>query len=63
MDLSEITKRTREALKLSQKALALIIHSNQTEISFIERGFIPSDQEKITKIYELYEGTRSKNEK
>lgn len=63
MDLSEITKKTREALKLSQRDFALIIHSNQTEISFIERGFIPSDQEKITKIYELYKETRSKNEK
>lgn len=63
MSLSEITKKTRQALKLSQKDLALIIHSNQTEISFIERGFIPNDQEKINKIYELYKETMSKNGK
>lgn len=54
MDLSEITKQTREAMKLSQSKFALLIHSNQTEISFIERGFIPNDQEKISKILELY---------
>lgn len=55
MDLAEITKQTREAMKLSQSKFAQLIHTNQTEISFIERGFIPNDQEKISKIYELYE--------
>ena len=54
MDLAEITKTTRNALKLSQRELAILIHSNQTEISFIERGFIPNDQEKSPKIYDLY---------
>ena len=55
MDLAEITKQTREAMKLSQSKFALLIQTNQTEISFIERGFVPNDQEKISKIYELYE--------
>ena len=55
MDLAEITKQTREAMKLSQSKFAQLIHTNQTEISFIERGFISNDQEKISKIYELYE--------
>lgn len=55
MDLAEITKQTREAMKLSQSKFARLIQTNQTEISFIERGFIPNDQEKISKIYELYE--------
>ena len=40
-------------MKLTQKKFAELIGSNQTEISFIERGFVPSDREKIRAIYEL----------
>ena len=54
MTLSEITKKTRQEMRLSQKKFAVLVNSNQTEISFIERGFIPTDQDKINRIYDLY---------
>ena len=44
----------RKARKLSQCDFAKLIHSNQTEVSFIERGFIPEDIDKIKKINKLY---------
>ena len=40
-------------MKLTQKKFAEMIGSNQTEVSFIERGFIPNDREKIQAIYNL----------
>lgn len=58
MELADITKKTRQHMKLSQKQFALLIPTNQTEISFIERGFIPNDKEKINRIYELYNQTK-----
>lgn len=54
MDLQQITKKARQEMGLSQKQFAVLIQTNQTEISFIERGFIPNDQDKINRIYELY---------
>lgn len=45
----------RAKLGISQEKFAKIIGSNQTEISFIERGFIPNDQNKINAIENLYE--------
>ena len=39
---------------LTQAKFAKLIGTNQTEISFIERGFVPNDQDKIDKIYELF---------
>lgn len=44
----------RSKLELSQKLFAKLIDSNQTEISFIERGFIPEDKQKIYMIDKLY---------
>lgn len=41
MELKEKCKAIRNKLNLSQKQLAILIGSTQTEISFIERGFIP----------------------
>ena len=46
---------------LTQKQFAAMIGTNQTEISFIERGFLPTDSEKISKIFELYNVERKKN--
>jgi len=43
-------------MKLTQKQFAVLVGTNQTEISFIERGFIPDNQEKIKNIIKLYEG-------
>ena len=54
MDLQQITKKTRQEMGLSQKQFAVLVQTNQTEISFIERGFIPNDKDKINRIYELY---------
>ena len=44
----------RTKRKLSQSDFAKIIGSNQTEVSFIERGFIPKNKSKIKKIRQLY---------
>lgn len=54
MDLSEMCKTVREDYKLSQSRLAELIGSTQTEISFIEKGFIPRDERKIDRLCELY---------
>lgn len=56
--LAEMCKEIRERTNMSQTALAKLIGTNQTEISFIERGFMPS-QDKITKIERLYGGGRA----
>ena len=39
---------------ISQKQLAEMIGSNQTEVSFIERGFIPHASEKQTAILKIF---------
>ena len=61
MTLAEISKKTRELLNLKQRELAKLIGTNQTEISFIERGFIPNDKDKINKIYALYNESKKGN--
>lgn len=48
-------KQAREAMRLSQRAFAKIIGTNQTDISFIEMGFIPEDKRKINAIKTLYD--------
>ena len=56
MSLADMTKTIRQETGMSQKQLAEMIGSNQTEVSFIERGFIPSAPEKqiaILKIFNL----------
>ena len=35
----------RTFLGLSQTSFAIMIHTNQTEVSFIERGFIPKKKQ------------------
>lgn len=52
--LAEMCKEARKAMKLSQKKFAELVGTNQTEISFIERGFIPLQKEKIDRIEYLY---------
>ena len=54
MTLKEKTKLVREHLQMNQRSFAKIIGSNQTEVSFIERGFIPEDTQKIMAIAVLY---------
>lgn len=63
MELADMCKEVREALAISQRELAMMIGSNQTEISFIERGFTPSDTAKVNAIIEEYnklQGCRNK---
>ena len=52
--LAEKCKEIRERRKLAQWQLAKLIGTTQTEISFIEKGFIPPDNEKIRGIEKLY---------
>jgi DNA-binding XRE family transcriptional regulator len=54
MELKEMCKQARKYMKMSQTELAKVVKSNQTEISFIERGFIPEDTKKIEKIKTIY---------
>ena len=61
--LSEICIEIRKALKISQTKMAKLIDSTQTEISFIEKGFIPPSKNKIQKIYELYDNIFNKGYK
>ena len=55
MELAEMCKSIRRVMKISQSKFAGLIGSNQTEVSFIERGFIPNDVTKIQKISCLYD--------
>lgn len=41
MTLANMAKAIRQETGMSQKQLAEMIGTNQTEVSFIERGFIP----------------------
>jgi transcriptional regulator with XRE-family HTH domain len=54
MELKEKCKIARQYLKMSQEQFAKVIKSNQTEVSFIERGFMPEDNRKIEKIEVIY---------
>ena len=55
MTLQEKTKEVRKRLHLTQRDIASLIGTNQTEISFIERGFIPPDENKIIAINDLFD--------
>ena len=46
MTLANMAKAIRQETGMSQKQLGEMIGTNQTEVSFIERGFIPSAPEK-----------------
>jgi DNA-binding XRE family transcriptional regulator len=54
MELKEMCKQARNYMRMTQKEFGKVVKSNQTEISFIERGFIPEDTNKIEKIKTLY---------
>ena len=55
MELKDKCKFARKELEMSQKHFAVLIQSNQTEVSFIERGFIPEDKSKIKMIDLIYQ--------
>lgn len=52
-ELKDVCYAVRKKLKISQRELAYMIGSTQTEISFIEKGFIPTSNDKIVRIYKL----------
>lgn len=54
MSLADMTKTIRQETGMSQKQLAEMIGSNQTEVSFIERGFIPPAPEKQIAILKIF---------
>lgn len=54
MELKDKCKETRNSLGLSQAKFARLIGSTQTEVSFIERGFIPPHTQKISAIERLF---------
>jgi DNA-binding XRE family transcriptional regulator len=54
MELKEKCKIARNYLKMTQEQFGNFIKSNQTEVSFIERGFIPEDTKKIEKIETIW---------
>ena len=56
MELKEKCKAVREKMGLTQQYFAeVFLHTNQIEVSFIERGFIPEDIRKIKAIETLYD--------
>ncbi len=54
MTLVDMAKTIRQETGMSQKQLAEMIGSNQTEVSFIERGFIPRDPEMQIAILKIF---------
>ena len=54
MTLANVAKTIRQETGMSQKQLGEMIGSNQTEVSFIERGFIPLNPEKQIKILKIF---------
>ena len=54
MELKEKCKQARKYMRMSQAEFGKVIKRNQTEVSFIERGFIPEDNRKIEKIEVIY---------
>ncbi len=55
MELKDKCFKVREIMGLSQKEFGTtFLNTNQTEISFIERGFIPEDNIKIKIIDNMY---------
>lgn len=54
MTLANMAKAIRQETGMSQKQLAEKIGTNQTEVSFIERGFIPPAPEKQIAILKIF---------
>lgn len=57
MELANMCYAARKKLDMSQSEFAKLTWSNQTEVSFIERGFIPS-QDKVDMITNIYFQTK-----
>lgn len=55
MELKEKCQQARAYLRMTQAQFGKVIKSNQPEVSFIERGFIPEDKRKGEKIEQIYQ--------
>lgn len=55
--ISEMCKAIRKEKYITQESLAKQIGVNASEVSYIERGFIP-DAETVVKISDLYKDTQ-----
>lgn len=55
--ISEMCKAIRKEQYITQEALAKLIGVNASEVSYIERGFIP-DAKTVVKISDLYKETQ-----
>lgn len=55
MTLAEKCKYIRNKMHINQRTLAGMIGTNQTEVSFMERGFIPEDPQKIYEVENLWQ--------
>lgn len=44
MELKDMCFIARTSMQLSQKEFAKLVGSTQTEISFIEKGFVPDNE-------------------
>lgn len=54
LTLAEKCQVIRIKMRISQAKMAKLVGTNQTEISFVERGFLPRDCAKIEKIEALW---------
>ena len=50
MDFGIVVNRIREKMKVTQARMATLIGTTQTEVSFMERGFIPRNPRKVESI-------------
>lgn len=53
LELAELAREIRFLRGISQRELAELINATQTDISLMERGFIPNDTRKISKLLEI----------
>lgn len=53
LELAELAREIRYLRGISQYELAKLINTNQTDISLIERGFVPNDARKVNKLLEI----------
>ena len=63
MLLADMAKTIRQETGISQKQLGEMIGSNQTEVSFIERGFIPLTPEEQIAIENIFNEVIKENNK
>lgn len=53
LDFGTVVNRIREKMRVTQARLAFLIGTTQTEVSFMERGFLPRNPRKVASIVYL----------